>query len=103
MILRDVITLVGETPAAHGVFDVPTETQRQVFCSVRSVGMREAYTAMSNGLHPELVFVLSDYGDYNGEKILLYREKQYRVIRTYISGTSIELTCEEATVDRRQA
>lgn len=100
MMFRDVITLVGENPAAHGVFDNYTPTSRQVFCSVRSVGMSEAYQAMSNGLHPQFVFVLSDYGDYEGEKIVLYNNVRYRVIRTYRNNQSIELTCEEATNDK---
>ena len=96
---RDVITLVSESPAAHGVLDVITETQKQVFCTVRSVGMSEAYQAMSNGLHPQFVFVLSDYADYDGEKVAIYNGKRYRVIRTYRQNQGIELTCEEATID----
>ena len=99
MMFRDVITLVAENPAAHGVLDDVTETQKQVFCSVRSVGMTEAYQAMSNGLHPQFVFILSDYADYDGEKVAIYNGKRYRVIRTYRQNQGIELTCEEATID----
>lgn len=99
MIFRDVINLVAENPSAHGVFDTPTETSKQVYCSVKSVGMSEAYQAMANGLHPQFVFVLSDYADYNGEKIVTYNSIRYRIIRTYRNNQSIELTCEEATVD----
>lgn len=99
MIFRDVISLIAENPAAHGVFDQTTETPKQVYCSVKSVGMNEAYQAMSNGLHPQFVFVLSDYADYNGEKIVTYNGKRYQVIRTYRNNQSIELTCEEATID----
>ena len=100
MIFRDVIQLIAETPAAHGVFEDVTETARQVFCSVRSVGMTEAYTALSNGLHPELVFLLSEYTDYQGEKIAEYAGKRYRIVRTYRANQGIELTVEEVTVDR---
>ncbi|MBQ4018219.1 MAG: hypothetical protein II605_03130 [Paludibacteraceae bacterium] len=100
MMFRDVITLVSESPAAHGVFDSITETSRQVFCSVRSVGMREAYEALSNGLKPEFVFVLSDEADYNGEKICVYNNTRYRIVRTYRNNQGIELTAEEVTVDR---
>lgn len=96
---RDVITLVSENPAAHGVLDDVTETQKQVFCSVRSVGMNEAYQAMSNGLHPQFVFVLTDYADYSDEKIVLYNNKRYRVVRTYRQNQGIELTVEEVTID----
>lgn len=99
MIFRDVLTLISESPEAHGVFDPVSETPRQVFCSVRSVGMREAYEALSNGLKPEFVFVLSDYSDYNGEKICEYNSKRYRIVRTYRNNQSIELTVEEVTAD----
>lgn len=98
MIFRDVITLICETQP-HGVLEDVTETSRQVYCSVRSVGMTEAYTAMSNGLHPEFVFLLSDYGDYQGEKILEYNGKRYRIVRTYRQNQGVELTAEEATID----
>ena len=99
MMFRDVITLVSESPAAHGVLDDVTETQKQVFCSVRSVGMTEAYQAMSNGLHPQFVFVLSECADYNGEKIVIYHDKRYRIIRTYQQNQGMELTVEEVTID----
>lgn len=100
MMFRDVLNLISEAPGAHGAFDAVTETSRQVFCTVRTVGMTEAYTAMSYGLHPELVFLLSDYTDYAGEKICEYQGKRYRVVRTYRANQGLELTCEEVTVDR---
>jgi transposase len=99
MMFRDVITLVSESPAAHGVLDDITETQKQVYCSVRSVGMSEAYQAMSNGLHPQFVFVLSDYADYGGEKVVIYNGIRYRVIRTYRQNQGLEMTVEEVTID----
>lgn len=99
MIFRDVINLISETPGAHGVFDTPVETPRQVYCSVSSVGRSEAYKAMANGLHPEFVFLLSEYTDYQGEKIVEYHGTRYRVIRTYRQNQGIELTVEEATID----
>lgn len=99
MNFRDVLTLVSENPAAHGVFDNVTETQKQVFCTVRSVGMNEAYQARANGLHPQYVFVLSDFADYAGEKICIYNNVRYRIIRTYRNNQGIELTVEEVTID----
>lgn len=99
MMFRDTIELIEEIPYAHGVFDTITETSRQVFCTVRSVGMNESYTARANGLNPQLVFVLSDYSDYQGEKICVYAGKRFRIVRTYRNNQSIELTVEEATHD----
>ena len=57
----DVIYLIGEKPDAHGVFEKPKTTERMVFCTVRSVGMREAYLAMAHDRNPEVVFELTDY------------------------------------------
>ena len=99
MIRQDVIDLIAETPAAHGIFDKPTETKRTVFCEVRSVGMTEYYRALEQDLHPEFVFVLTDYAEYANEKICEYHGKRYRIIRTYVDRQRIELTVEEATVD----
>lgn len=98
MTFPDVLILVAESQP-HGVYDTPVETQRQVYCTVRSVGMTEAYTAMSNGLHPTFVFDLTDYTDYQGEKVCIYNGVRYRIVRTYRNNQSIELTVEEATID----
>lgn len=94
-----VLTLISENPAAHGIFDKPTETGRTVFCTIRSVGYSEFYRALENNLHPTMVFTLADYAEYDGEKICVFEGVRYRVIRTYQTGGSIELTVEEATVD----
>lgn len=100
MIKADILTLVAESPAAHGIFDATTETGRDVYCEVRSVGMNEFYRALENSLQPSFVFVLADEAEYKGEKICIYHDKRYRVIRTYVDRQRIELTVEEATVDR---
>lgn len=99
MYFMDVLDLIGETPAAHGVFDQFTETRTTVYCSVRSVGYNEAYAARANGLNPVLVFALTDFADYHGEKICEYAGKRYRIVRTYRQNQGIELTVEEATID----
>ena len=100
MMRQDALYLVAESPADHGVFDKPEETQRLVYCSVKSVGGQEYYRALENGLRPVFVFVLNDYAEYQGEKIAVYHDVRYRVVRTYVTAQqTIELTVEEATVD----
>jgi len=107
MIRADVIYLVTETPGSHGWFDAPTYTERQVLCTVGSVGRTEYYQAHAQGLAPEVVFNLTDAVDYDGERMVRWGEKYYRVIRTYVTGLGIEITCEpiapitteEATTD----
>lgn len=100
MMFRDVLTLIAEDPKAHGVTEKPKETGRTVYVTVRSVGMNEAYLALSNGLQPQFVFALSDFSDYAGEKICEYNGTRYRIVRTYRRNQGIELTVEEVTVDR---
>lgn len=95
MIRADVIYLLAETPGKHGVFDVATYTERMVYCTVRSVGMNEFYRAKEQGLEPSVVFTLTAYADYDGERLLRWNDRVYRVVRTYVDGLNIELTCEE--------
>lgn len=96
MIRYDAIYLVAESPSPHGIFDTPTETQRLAYCTVRSVGMQEFYRAKELGLEPSVVFVLAERADYEGEKVVIWEGRRYDVVRTYINGDAIEITCEEA-------
>lgn len=94
MVRADVLTLIAETPAAHGVFDTFTPTERTVFCTVRSASYSDILAAKSEGLTPEIVFRLSHDFEYAGEKIAEFHGVQYNVDRTYVSQEDwIELTC----------
>ena len=99
MIRASVITLIGEDPSAHGLYDDYEPIRREVFAEVRSVGMRESYEALSVGLKPELVFRLEIAQDYQDERQLVYNDTPYRVVRTYLRGDGIELVCERLTGD----
>lgn len=99
MVRATTITLLGEDPKAHGVFDAPTETGIEVYVEAISVSQNEFYKAMQNGLEPEIVFMLTDYGDYNGEKVFLYGEERYRVIRTYIKEEALYIVAGKAAAD----
>lgn len=95
MVRADVLTLINDAPAARGRFDAPTEQRRQVYCTVRSVGMREAYEALSHGLRPEWVFVLTHSFEYGGEKRCEFRGVEYTVVRTYVTeADGIEIVAE---------
>lgn len=95
MIRADVITLVAESPAAHGVFEAVTDAELEVFAEIRSVSRAEAYAAKSAGLEPEYIFRLTDYGDYNGQRKVVWNSQDWRVIRTYVDGQAIELTVQK--------
>lgn len=73
-------------------FKKPTKTftDRKVYAVKKSVGSAEFYQAAATGLKPELVFSVRGY---KGEEYLLYRDVQYRIIRTYEKGDSTMLTC----------
>ncbi len=75
---------------------------REVFAKVKSVGMKEKYEALAIGLKPELVFVLADYYDYNDETLIEYKSKLYKVLRTYRSGTSIELVVTDSNANAEE-
>ena len=100
MVRADVIALVSESPGAHGVFDPPSEMKNEVPCTKRSVGYNEFYAARSAGIELSVVFVLALAEDYAGEKIVEWNGVRYRVVRTWMQGDGIEITCEPATNDR---
>ena len=103
MMKAGVCELITVTPAAGGVGLDPAETARRVFCTVRSIGMQEAYQAMGQGLNPELKIVLAHDFEYKDEPLLDYGGKRYRILRTYITeADGIELTVQRVTGNARE-
>lgn len=100
MLRADVISLITETASAHGVHATVTETAREVMCTVRSVSRNEYYTALNAGIEPSLVFYLALSDDYQGERVVRYQGKKYRVVRTYLTeDDGIEITVERSDVN----
>lgn len=94
------LTLIGETPTAHGVFADPERTERTVFCTVRSASYTDRLAAKSEGFVPEIVFRLAHDFEYCGEKVCCYNGAEYNIDRTYVSETDwIELTCSRRNAD----
>lgn len=96
--MDDVIKLLAiEYESDSAKNQMPTNVKpREVFCKVQSVGRSEFYAAAQTGLHPEYVFTLSHYVDYEGEQEVLYTdwtgvEKRFVVLRTYRVPDSTEL------------
>lgn len=89
----DVITLIKQTRGVDDYGDpVITETARDVFAKMGSIGQKEFYQAHAVGLQPEIKFVLADYLDYEGENLVQYEGQRYRVLRTYRKGQELEIT-----------
>ena len=100
MMRADVIQLITETESAHGVHAAVTETERTVYCTVRSVTRGEFYNALNAGVQPEYVFELALAEDYQGERIVRYHGQKFRVVRTFMNAADgIEITCERSDVN----
>jgi SPP1 family predicted phage head-tail adaptor len=89
----EVVRLIAESPASHGVFEPAQESGRPVYCEVKSVSQTETYQARATGLSPEYRLELGHRFDYQGEKKCVMGGVCYDVIRTYEpDGDTIELT-----------
>lgn len=85
--MNEVLTLIG------------ADGSRDVFCRVRSVGMKEFYEASARDFHPELVFVLADYLDYSAEQQCRHCGRLYHILRTYRSGQELEIVVTQASAE----
>lgn len=99
----DVITLIEQTRGVDDYGDpVITESARDVFARLGSIGQQEFYQAHAVGLKPEIKFVLTDYLDYEGEDLVQYEGQRYRVLRTFRKGQELEITVyQEVNPDER--
>lgn len=105
--MDDVLELISNTYTTDAEGNqIPAGTPRTVFCQVSSVGRSEFYQAAQADMHPEYIFTLSNYKDYQGEKIAKYIdwlgvEHTLYITRAYRipDEDAIELTAEERTGD----
>lgn len=91
--MNEVITLIKRTPGSDDT------TKRVVLCGLRSIGQAEFYQANAVDIHPEGKFILADYLDYDGETLVDWNGKRYRVLRTYRTGQELELTVVRASAE----
>lgn len=97
--MDDVCRLIKEelTYDAYGR-PVTVKTTREVFCKVGGITRSEFYAAAAAGITPEITITLSDFMDYEGEKLVEYDGQIYSIIRTYQNsdrtGNAIELIVE---------
>lgn len=77
------------------------EIRRTVYAEEVSVSQTEFYQGFAVGFKPEIKFILENFMDYQGEKIVEYvpfmgdpnHPVRLTVLRTYNAGDTIELTC----------
>lgn len=96
----DVITLKKESNTVNKYGDtVQTFTERTIFAEVKSISQTEFYQAQATGLKPEIKFVIADFADYQGEKILSYKPfgeetaADFTILRTYRNKLNLEIVC----------
>ena len=93
---NNVISLITEAETVNEYGStVKTETSRDVFCELKSIGQSEFYQAQTNGIKPEIKFLLADYLDYKNEEIIIFDDVKYKVLRAYRAntGNELEITC----------
>ncbi|MDM8151643.1 phage head closure protein [Priestia megaterium] len=85
MLFNEILYLVKpreETQNEEG-FPVPGEdTRRQIFANEKSIRGNEFYIASQSGYTLDTMFEIHSL-DYEGEKVVEYEFKRYRVVRTY--------------------
>ena len=91
--IRAVALNLVDDGSPRGAFEAATETVTQVMARVRSVRQSEFYAAQNAGLQPEVIFILANYAEYNRQKFIEWDGVRYRVLRTYVDGDAIEITC----------
>ena len=102
MMKANVVDLITVSQEACGVGIDPEEVKRTVYCTIRPIGMQEAYQAMGIGLNPELKVILAHDFEYQGERICELAGVRYNILRTYITETDgIELTLQRVTGNAR--
>lgn len=93
--ISDVIKLIkaATTKDTRGI-DHITESVREVYCEVRSIGAMEWHNATRDGLNPEYEFIIF-FADYDNEKVVEYNGERYVIYRRYRDGDNLELYTEK--------
>lgn len=66
----------------------------ELFAEQRSIGQKEFYQAQTDGMKPEIKFIIPDYLDYDGQSIVIHEGIRYKVLRTYrTTKNELEITC----------
>ena len=83
---NDVIKLIAQTVTVNAVGDsIMTETEREVFAKVESIGLKRKLEAQEAGLKLAYKFTLSDAYEYEDEEILEYKGTRYNIVNVYIN------------------
>lgn len=91
-----VLIRTREAMSGGGSVLVP-DREVEVFVRETSVARSEFYAAMQSGVSISLVLLTAAI-NYDGERLLRYQDRLYRVVRTYRADNSdeIQLNCSDA-------
>lgn len=100
--MDDVITLISETVTGYDSYgnEIRQTASREVMCKIFSVSRNEFYSAATAGLKPEIIARLSEYADYENEKIASFHDEMYDIIRVY-RGDNLPLGSIELTLQKK--
>lgn len=89
--MDDVITLIKESATGYDQYgnEIIETEEREVMCQIYGVTRSEFYSASTVNMHPEITARLSDFADYEDEKLVRYNDVLYSVIRTYRDRASV--------------
>lgn len=93
---RETVTLIAtEEGTDKDGYSQPIETETEVYADVQSVKRSEFYIGRQAGLALAAAFLVRTC-DYDGQPLVEYDGKRYRVERTYTKdGELVELNCSE--------
>ena len=74
--------------------EVMTYEKTVVCCNSSSLTRSEFYFAAQTNLQPSMILEVHEF-EYDGQPLLEYEGKRYRVLKTFEKRDTVELTCEE--------
>ena len=101
MVRAAVITLIGDSPNAHGVFDSYTVSKRDVPCVETQIRRANLEAAQAIGLNCEHVVRLALADDYQHERRCTYDGIEYTIAQVYrdASHNWVDLTLARGVED----
>lgn len=85
---NEVIQLISRSFTVNSIGDsIVTETSRDVFAHVQSVGFKRKMEALTAGLKLEYKFTLADDKEYQNEEVLIYNGDRFNIVSVYITDS----------------
>ena len=66
----------------------------EVLVQYKSIGYREFYQAEAVGMKPQMILVMAEFLEYEGQKQVEFRKRRYDILKTFqkIGERTLELT-----------